>query len=70
MGKFETDDGDIVTYKDDKKTKDLAFKKILEFCKKYECFSGESLLQSDEPQIFAPEFLADIIDDVIKFEYE
>lgn len=41
----------------------------MEYFKKHECFSGESIMQMDNPQIEAPELMADIADDILKFKF-
>ena len=43
-------------------------RRIIEWCEKYDVGCGESLVQSDDPQIEAPFLLAEIIDDVLKFK--
>lgn len=61
------DDVEVTLEVTDKK-KAQAFDKILEYCKENSCFSGETLMQDDNCLIYAPEVLADIIDDILKFE--
>ena len=39
---------------------------VLNFYDKYGAWSGESIMQTDEPQINAAPFLADLVDDIIK----
>jgi hypothetical protein len=48
--------------------RDKVFKAVIEWYTKHESFDGESISQSDEPIIDAPSFLANLADDVIKFE--
>ena len=49
--------------------KEAVFQKIMEYFKKHECFRGESIMQMDNPQIEAPELMADIADDILKFKF-
>lgn len=65
----ETEDY-ILTYKNSNKVKDKVFDSVVAFCKKHEAFSGEDIFQSDDPQIYAPELIAIIAEDVIKFRRE
>ncbi len=58
----------IVEYKDDNGTKEKIFDKLIEFYFEYEAFCGESICQSDAPQINAPELLSTIADDIIQFK--
>ena len=59
-----------IFYKDDPSIGEEIFKKILKWCIKYEIFSGESLMQSDDGAIYSPELVSDILDKVIKFKVE
>ena len=56
-----------VTYKDDQTTKDAVFEKVLAWFLEQETFSGECIMQSDAPQLTAPELLSDLADDIFKF---
>lgn len=47
---------------DSKTMKDKVFQKIIDYIRKFDVICGESLLQMDDPQLEAPETLADIID--------
>ncbi len=57
-----------VTYKDDKNTRDVVFEKVLDFFLRLECFNGECCIQNDDPQLEAPELLAELADDVFQFD--
>ncbi len=69
MGKITTDDF-IATYNDDQEAKDAVFASVIEFFKKHETFSGESIMQSDGPLLDAPEYLSSLADDILGFEVE
>lgn len=69
MKKIET--GDFVCeYDDSESIKNAVFERVMEFFKTHESFSGEQIMQSDSPTIDAPNVLADIADDIIKFSVE
>lgn len=55
----------VVAYKDDEATKQALFDKVVAFLKEHECFSGESFMQCDEPQIESQNLMVEIIDDVL-----
>jgi len=57
-----------LSYKDSHATKEQLFKTILAWFEKHECYSGESIMQCDAPQITAATLLADIADDVLSFK--
>ena len=68
MGTKEIEYG-IVNFKDDQETKDKIFNYLMEhYYFKYESFNGESIMQNDDPIIYAPEVLAHIADKIIKFK--
>lgn len=50
--------------------KRLIVERVLQFFGEHECWSGESVMQCDAPQIDGPEFLADLVDDVLKPKVE
>ena len=58
----------FVTFEDTPEMHKKVFDRLIEFFKKHESFRGESVMQCDNPQIEAPGVLADIADDIIKFE--
>lgn len=60
----------VVQYKDDKQTRDAVFNAVLEFFFKHKSFSGESIMQMDNPQIDAPVVLSEIADNIMGFEWE
>lgn len=66
---FETDDCKV-TFNSGPETKEAVFNKIIEWFKEYQSFSGECICQSDDPQIYAPQLLGEIADEILKFEVE
>lgn len=50
--------------------RDAVYRKVLQFFIDNQCYSGESIMQSDAPQIESPELLADLADNVFKFNVE
>lgn len=56
-----------VTYNNDIITKDAIIQKLLDFYMKHEAFSGESIMQCDNPQIEAAPLLADIAEVLFNF---
>ena len=56
-----------VRFDDSQEVKDKVFEKLIDFFKEHETYSGESICQSDGPQVEAPELLSTIADDIIKF---
>lgn len=69
MAELTTQWGDKVVYQDDQETRNKVFEKVMEYFTKYEALCGESIMQSDNPQIYAASYFADIADDIIKFKY-
>ncbi len=67
--KIETKDF-TVKFNDDEETKQKVFNNLLEFYAKHEAFSGESICQSDDPQIEAPELLSEIADNIFQFKVD
>ncbi len=66
---FEIYDGDAkVTYQSTDTINQKVVDKIIAWCKEHNCSCGETLFQNDECMIYAPELLAEIIDDILKFE--
>lgn len=65
---FEIYSGEYVAeyVETDDKYKDC-WDRIIEFCKKHEIYSGESGCQDDDFNVYAPDLLSDIIDEIIKF---
>ena len=63
-------DSCTVKFNDDVDMKNRVFNKLMEWYKEHESFTGESILQSDATIISAPELLAEIADDIIKFDVE
>jgi hypothetical protein len=58
----------VVSYQDDEATKQAVFDRLIAFYKKHESFHGECIMQSDDPQIYAPELVAELADEVFKFD--
>lgn len=60
-----------VKVNDSQKIKDAVFDKLIkDYYIKYGSFTGESIMQSDDPQIYAAELLSNIADDIIKFKVD
>lgn len=67
--KFKGYDGDgeiTINITDEKK--DLILERIIKYCKEHDCYCGETLHQSDDCLIYAPDVLSDIIDNILKPE--
>lgn len=65
------DDNDRkVTFEDSPELREKVFQAVLKFFKDNDSFSGESIMQMDEPQENAAPFLSDLADDFFKFEVE
>lgn len=58
----------VVTYDDSTKIRDAVFDKLIEWYFEHESFSGEDTIQRDGPSIDAPNILASIVDNIIKFD--
>ena len=56
-----------ISYEDTDEIKQQVFDAVVEFCKKYDAFCGETICQCDTPSLEAPNLLANIVDDIIKF---
>lgn len=59
-----------VTYEMTPEKKDAIVARVLEFYKKHESFHGESICQSDDPIMNGYVVLAEIADEIIKFDVE
>lgn len=58
-----------VTFDDSRETRDRVFDMLIENYYARLCsFSGESIMQDDESISDAPDILADIADDILKFD--
>lgn len=63
--------GTKITYEDSPEVHKAVFNHLIEnYFKKHEQFSGEGILQDDDATIYAPDAMADIADDIIKFKFE
>lgn len=60
----------FVSYEDTLEMRDEVFNRVLNFYVEHQCFFGEVLMQADNPQIEAPNFLAEMLDEVFMFEVE
>lgn len=58
------------TFEDTPELRDAVFEKLIAFYAEHESYSGESIMQSDNPQIYAPVLLSEIADDLIKFKVD
>lgn len=59
-----------VTIDDTPEMREEVFKRVVGFFVEHEVFSGESVMQCDAPQLAGPEFLADMVDEVLKPDVE
>jgi hypothetical protein len=57
-----------ITYDDSQEAKEKLFIMMLEFFKKHNAYSGESIHQCDAPQIAAPTVLSDVAEKIFKFD--
>ena len=57
-----------VTFQSGEVTKQKVFDRVIKFCVDNRGFWGESIMQCDNSQINAPEVLAELTDDVLKFD--
>lgn len=67
--KLEFDDFTIEFNQTDE-LKEAVFERVMQYFKEHESFSGESIVQSDDPTIDAPYVMADIADRICKFKFE
>lgn len=67
---IKTKYGDIVTYNDTQEIRDAVFERVMKYFIEHEAFFGESIHQSDDPIIDAPNVMSDIADDIIKFKFQ
>lgn len=66
---YDIYDGELeITIQDTEEKRKQLFDIVIKFMKKYNCYSGEQLQQSDDCILISPEILSDIIDDIIKPE--
>ena len=59
-----------VTYEDTPEVHKAVFDHVLKWFHEHQCYNGEMIMQSDAPQLTAAEMLADLADDVIRFDAE
>lgn len=68
---IEVQDGDaILTYEETDEIKQQIFDRVMKYFLEHNSFYGESIMQSDNPIIDAPNVLAEIADDIMKFKVE
>jgi len=57
--------GDNISYEDSPEVHKAVFDYLMEnYFKKYDAYLGEVIMQSDDPQIYAPEILSEIADNI------
>lgn len=56
------------TFDSSESTKEAVFQRVVDFLKKHNAYSGESIMQSDDPVCEAPVLLSEIADDLLGFE--
>jgi hypothetical protein len=59
-----------VSYEETDEIKQAVFDRVMKYFNKHQAFHGEVIMQMDDPIIDAPNVLADIADDIIKFKVE
>ena len=59
-----------ITFNETEELKQAVYDRALKFYLDMESFCGESIMQSDDPQIEAPITMSDIADDLFKFDVE
>ena len=59
-----------ITFEETEELKQQVYDQVLNFFLEVDAFCGETIMQSDTPQIEAPVFLSDIADDIFKFDVE
>lgn len=69
MGEMTSSDGDRYYFNDDEETRDAVFERVMQYFRDFECFEGESIHQSDDPQIYAPDVMSDIADKILQFRW-
>ena len=61
--------GDLeISYNHNNDTKEAIFEKLLAWYKEHKCYDGEAITQNDDCQVYAVDILAELADDVFKFE--
>lgn len=58
----------VAKYRDDEAAKQAVFDRVITYFREHECFHGESIHQSDNPIIDAPNVMSDIADNILKFD--
>jgi len=56
-----------VVYNQSQEIKNAVFNRLIDWYFKHQRFSGEGIMQSDDPLIDAPVILSEIADEIIKF---
>lgn len=61
-------DGATITYYDDQAARDAVFEKLLAWFIEFKAFDGDTIFQSDDPNLDSPHVLGEIADDIFKFD--
>lgn len=65
---IETYGGDAITkYTETEDKRQLVWNRLISFCQEHNSYTGEAM-QTDDFVIDAPQFVADLIDEVIRFD--
>ena len=58
----------ILSYEVGEQVNEHIVSRLLQWFIKHEAFCGESIMQNDNPQIYAAPFLSELADEVFKFD--
>lgn len=58
----------VVSFNETPELKEAVYQRVLQFFHEQGTYSGESIMQSDGPQLDAPELLSYLADELFKFE--
>jgi len=61
--------GDKISYFESDIKKEQVFNAVIDWCKKYDLYCGESITQSDNGNLEAPVLLSEIVDEIIGFQH-
>lgn len=64
------DDDYRITFEDSQALRDAIAEEVYKFLAEHKQWNGEGIMQSDNPQIYAPVLIADIADKLIKAKCE
>lgn len=59
-------DNYVVTIDDSQEVKDAIFERLIKFGLQHDAWTGESIFQSDEPNIDSVSVMCEIFDDIMK----